>query len=176
MPPDRGTAARASMGPMLRRARGVDEAHAALAVLREAAAWASAAGLGMWEPAELREADYEAAAAADELVIGFEGEVIVATALLQTVDTVYWPEARPGAALYVHKVAVRRIAAGHGWLARLIDFAAEDARARGIPLLRLDTVLRPKLRAMYEAFGFRVLEEPPLTVYGRRVIRLERPA
>jgi GNAT superfamily N-acetyltransferase len=160
----------------LRRVRDAASARVGLAILREAAAWAAASGIAVWEPAELREAEFEAAAAAGELILGFEGASPAATMLLQSADAVYWPEAEPGSALYVHKVAVRRASAGRGWLPRLIEFAAQEAHQRAIPFLRLDTVHRPKMQAMYEDLGFRVLAEEPMTMYGRRIIRLERRA
>jgi GNAT superfamily N-acetyltransferase len=93
---------------------------------------------------------------------------------LQTVDDFYWPEAAPGAALYIHKLAVRRAFAGQGLLGEMLAFAAADARARGIPLLRLDTFLRPAMQLMYERHGFSVVAETPRTVRGRQIIRLER--
>jgi GNAT superfamily N-acetyltransferase len=162
--------------PELRRVFDAASATRALAILREAAAWAAQAGIGVWSQEELRETDFLAAAAAGELVLGFERGEAAATMLLQTADPVYWPEAEPNSALYIHKVAVRRASAGCGWLPRLIEFAERDARGRGLPLLRLDTIYRPKMQAMYERFGFVLLVEEPLLRYGRRVIRMERRA
>jgi len=127
-------------------------------------------------PEELRDAEFQAAAAAGELILGFEGSEAAATMFLQSADAKYWPEAEPGSALYVHKVAVRRASAGRGWLQRLIYFAAREARDRGVPFLRLDTVHRPKMQAMYEELGFRVLVEEPIVMYGQQMIRLERRA
>jgi GNAT superfamily N-acetyltransferase len=162
--------------PELRRVFDAANANRALAILREAAAWAAQAGIGVWSQDELRESDFLAAAAAGELVLGFERGEAAATMMLQTVDPVYWPEAEPDSALYIHKVAVRRASAGRGWLPRLIEFAEQDARERGLPMLRLDTIHRPKMQAMYERFGFVVLVEEPLSRYGRRMVRMERRA
>lgn len=160
----------------LRRVFDAASAKRALAILQEAAAWAAQAGIAVWSQAELRESDFLAAAAAGELVLGFERGEAAATMLLQTADPVYWPEAEPNSALYIHKVAVCRASAGRGWLPRLIEFAERDARERGLPMLRLDTIYRPKMQAMYERFGFVVLLEEPLARYGRRMIRMERRA
>ena len=146
----------------------------ALALLLEAAAWAAARGIDLWRRAELREDDFAAAARARELILGYADTEPVATMLLQSSDSVYWPDAAPGSALYIHKVAIRRAYAGQGWLSRLIAFAVDDARERGIARLRLDTILHPKLQSMYERHGFSVLAEEPLLVAGRRMIRMER--
>jgi GNAT superfamily N-acetyltransferase len=150
------------------------EVHDAVAIIREAATWAAARGIDVWAPLEIREEAFEASARKAELLIGFADTTPAATMLLQTEDPVYWPNEAPASALYLHKVAVRRSFAGQGWLARLIDFAVVEANSAGIPRLRLDTILRPKLRSMYEQHGFRVLEEEPLLVYGKQMIRMER--
>ncbi|MBS0393154.1 MAG: GNAT family N-acetyltransferase [Proteobacteria bacterium] len=160
--------------PAVVRRVSVNEIPVALEILREAATWALARGVNVWAPHELRERDFEPPARADELVLGYAGATPVATMLLQSVDRKYWPEAVADEALYLHKVAVRRTAAGQGWLGRLISFATDDARARGIGRLRLDTLAHPGLRGLYERHGFRALPEAPLTVGGRRMIRMER--
>ncbi len=160
--------------PACVRRVSADEVPAALEILREAAAWALARGVDVWAAHELREQDFEPPARAGELVLGYAGATPVAAMLLQTVDRKYWPEAAPDEALYLHKVAVRRTAAGQGWLARLVSFATDEARARGIGRLRLDTLAHPGLRGLYERHGFRTLPEAPLIVAGRRMIRMER--
>jgi len=150
------------------------EAHDALAIVRESAAWAAEHGIEVWAAHELRAETYRRAAGQSELVIGYADATPAATMLLQREDPLYWPEAAPCSALYLHKVAIRRAFAGQSWLGRLIDFAVADALDNGIRRLRLDTILRPKLKAMYERHGFRVLAEEPLVMAGRRMIRMER--
>ena len=152
----------------------VTEGEPARSILLEAAAWGAARGTGIWSETELRSIDFAAAARAGELVIGHEGTAPAATMLLQTSDPIYWPHDAPGDALYVHKVAVRRAFAARGWLPRLIEFASAQARARSIARLRLDTILRPQLRSMYERLGFITVVEAPLLRNGRQMIRMER--
>ncbi|MBS0373808.1 MAG: GNAT family N-acetyltransferase [Proteobacteria bacterium] len=151
------------------------EAALAVDILAEASAWAATVAGEVWTAAELDVGAFAAAATRGELVLGLAGARPVAIMLLQTEDRLYWPEMAPGSALYVHKVAVRREVAARGWLTRLLDYAQRDARDRGIGFLRLDTMPRPKLRAMYERHGFRVLDEPPPIVNGRPMLRLEKP-
>jgi GNAT superfamily N-acetyltransferase len=150
------------------------EVHDALMIIREAAAWAAARDLDVWSERELRYDLYLEAARRSELVIGYADAVPVATMLLQSEDPIYWPEAAPGSALYVHKVAVRRAYAGQSWLTRMFGFAVAEAAGAAIPALRLDTLLRPKLQAMYEGEGFTRLAEPPLVVGGKQMIRMQR--
>ncbi len=153
---------------------GRDGAPAAVAIVREAAAHFAERGADIWTPDELREADFLAAADAQELVLGYTDARPAATMLLQAADPLYWPNAAPGSALYVHKVAVRRSFAGGGWLDRLIGYAAGEAREHGCRYLRLDTLEGPTLRSLYERLGFTALREPPLVVRGRPLIRMER--
>jgi len=128
----------------------------------------------VWNDSELKEQDFRSAAAAGELVMGFERDCAAATMLLQSSDAVYWPEAAPNTALYLHKIAVRREFAGRGWLTRLIDFAAGEARDRGIGRLRLDTLCRTPVEQLYARHGFAVLDEAPFVVRGRLMVRMER--
>lgn len=156
------------------RRGAVADAPVALSIIEEAAAWAAARRMDVWYPQELRLEDFSKAAAAAELVIGYADDVPAATMLLQAADPVYWPDEAPRSALYLHKVAVRRAFAGQSWLRRLVDFAAEEAQRARIARLRLDTIQRPKLRSMYEGHGFHVLDEPPLAMFGKTMIRMER--
>ena len=66
--------------------------HEALAIVREAATWAMANGVGVWELHELRDDAFEAAAWKSELVIGYADAAPAATMLLQPEDPLYWPD------------------------------------------------------------------------------------
>ena len=78
----------------------------ALAVIREAAQWASARGTPVREASELRDELYESAARRRELVLGYAGETPAATMLLQAEDPLYWPLDAPGTALYLHSAGL----------------------------------------------------------------------
>lgn len=102
----------------------------------------------------------------DELRLGWWDGEPVATLVLQREDPWVWPEARPGEALYVHRLSVAPGFTGRGLAARLLDHAVRETRGAGRPFLRLDTGAdRPKLRALYEGYGFRFVEEKPRTHY-----------
>ena len=146
----------------------------AVRILKEAAQWLIERRIGHWSVDEFRMEDFAAAADAEELVIGLEDGAAAAVMLLQITDALYWPTESPGAALYIHKLAVRRAAAGQRWSARMIAWAATEARARAIPRLRLDTVPGPALRDLYETYGFVVVDPGPIKVGAVTVIRMER--
>jgi GNAT superfamily N-acetyltransferase len=155
---------------------GAEYANEAVSILKEAATWALSRGIDVWHLDELREQDFHEAALRGELVMGFDAAQPAATMLLQSHDPIYWPEIAPDTCLFLHKIAVRRAHAGRGWLGRLIEFAAEDARRRGMSWLRLDTLHASPLRDLYERCGFSTLEEPPLMHLGRRMIRMQKRA
>jgi GNAT superfamily N-acetyltransferase len=146
----------------------------AVGILQGVTHWLKARGHSYWSVDEFRIEEFEAAANAGELVMGFEGDQGAAVMLLQRMDPRYWPTEPPGAALYIHKLAVRRISAGRRWGARLIEWAAGEALARGVGRLRLDTVLGPVLPSMYEQQGFIVVDRYPMRVGPVTVIRMER--
>lgn len=156
--------------------RTVDAAHARRAVnmLKDVAQWLIDRGMGHWSVDEFRVADFEAAGEAGELVLGFEGAEAAAVMLLQSSDTIYWPTEAPGSALYIHKLAVRRMSVGQRWSAHMVEWAAAQARARAIARLRLDTLPGSGLQALYEGYGFVAVDRYPIRVASVSVIRMER--
>lgn len=126
------------------------------AVLVEAATWLSERGTPMWKADELAP-DRVAQDVADGLFFLAECDGRIAgTVKFQLEDELFWPDRPRGEAAYVHRLAVRRAFAGRGVSTGLLNWAADRARAVGRPFLRLDCeAARPKLRAMYERFGFR---------------------
>ena len=83
---------------------------------------------------------------------------------LQDFDRPYWPEARDGEALYVHRLAVCRAHGGRGLSRAMLDWAAAEARRSGRTFVRLDTELRPALIALYENAGFARVDKTPIQV------------
>ena len=94
-----------------------------------------------------------------ELFGGFEGGDLAAVFCLHMNDLALWPEAAPGEALYLHKLAVRPESRGAGWTAAVVEWAAAIARQRGIRSVRLDTVAGSRLVSFYEARGFRLADK-----------------
>ncbi len=79
----------------------------------------------------------------------------VGTIKFQLADPLFWPDV-PDDAAYVHRLAVRRCFAGGAVSYAMLRWAAERAAVLGRRFLRLDCeASRPRLRAVYERFGFR---------------------
>jgi GNAT superfamily N-acetyltransferase len=78
----------------------------------------------------------------------------VATLALQWDDPIFWGEREPDAG-YVHRMAVRRDAAGRGYGAQLLEWAEERVAEAGREFLRLDCMQENlALRRYYEEHGF----------------------
>ena len=151
------------------------EADAALvsAILIEAATWIAAAGQPLWPIDQLTiEAIAPHVGAGDFILASVESEG-VATARLTQTDPECWPDALPGVAVYVHRIAVRRAWAGRGLAAMMLIWCDTHAARLGCGSVRLDCdARRPKLRALYEGLGFRFHSER--NVGHHTVARYER--
>lgn len=125
-------------------------------VLREAARWLDARGEPLWTDSELLP-DRIVDEVADGLYwLAEDGNVAVGVVRFQLEDPVVWPDLPSSEAVFVHRLAVRRAAAGGLVSSFLLRWASERGRQLGRPYLRLDCdAARPRLRAFYERFGFR---------------------
>ncbi|MBB6053252.1 GNAT family N-acetyltransferase [Armatimonas rosea] len=152
----------------------VDEAPLAAAILLEVSEWLVAIGQKNWEPEWFTPESMVPNAERGELWLAWDGSDPVGTMLVAATDEDFWPEDAPGAALYVHRVAVARRAAGRGVSQALLRQAEAETVAAGVPYLKLDCRAdRPKLRALYEAAGFQRVDER--TVFGwLHVVRYEK--
>jgi GNAT superfamily N-acetyltransferase len=142
------------MGVVVRLALPAD-ADAVVAVLHEAASWLDARGASLWRIDELAEAAIAAEVEAGLFWIADVDGVPAGVVRLQAADPDFWPDVPDGTSLFLHRLAVRRSVAGQGVSTELLRFAVERTRELGLASLRLDCVAtRPKLRAIYERFGF----------------------
>ncbi|MFY7069688.1 GNAT family N-acetyltransferase [Nocardiopsis changdeensis] len=121
-----------------------------LEVLDEAAAWLGARGIDQWPPRFDAEWVAGAVSRGETWLVGAGGEV--AGTITLDWDDPLWSDLG-GAAGYVHRMAVRRRAAGLGSV--MLGWASGAARRHGAEALRLDCVAsNARLRAYYEARGF----------------------
>jgi GNAT superfamily N-acetyltransferase len=126
------------------------QADEVLSVLDEAAAWLAGQGISQW-PARFELPWVRGAIRCGQTWLVAVDGTISATVTVDWSDPV-WGDAG-GSAGYLHRMAVRRRAAGLG--AVILDWAAGLARRRGRSALRLDCVAsNDRLRAYYEAAGF----------------------
>jgi GNAT superfamily N-acetyltransferase len=140
----------------VRQARRAD-VNAVEELLIEAARWVDALGEVMWEEGEL--AAGRVAAEVEEgqfflaVVDGEPGGAIK----FQLEDRLFWPDLTQSESAFVHRLVVGRRYKGLGVSTALLQWAVDRATSMGKRYLRLDCdASRPKLRAVYERFGFRV--------------------
>jgi GNAT superfamily N-acetyltransferase len=145
-----------TLGSPLTYTRAIADADVQCAcdIMVEAADWLAASGRRLWSR-ELLTPEKVRPRAGEAIVYlaRIDGQP-VGTFLLQFEDPDLWPDAAPGQALYIHKLAVRRSVAGTGVSRAMLEYAVAETRAVGRSLLRLDCAMRPKLWAFYESAGF----------------------
>lgn len=124
-------------------------------MLLEAAAWVDALGDVMWETGELSPDRIAAEVAGGQFVIAWVGGQPAGAIRFQLDDPLFWPDLAPGDSAFVHRLVVARRFKGQGVSTALLTWAVEHARALGRRYVRLDCDhSRPKLRELYERFGF----------------------
>ncbi len=157
----------------VRRAMAADTA-VVRALLIEAARWVDALGVVMWDEGELAAAAIEAEVRDGMFFVAeVDGEPAGAIRF-QLEDRLFWPDRPEGESAFVHRLVVDRRFKGQGVATALLRWAVDHARASGRAYLRLDRdASRPKLRALYEAFGFRFHSFRQVTSYY--VARYEYP-
>ena len=125
-------------------------------MLDEAARWVDALGVVMWDVNELAPEHVAAEVAAGQFVIAHRADDPAGAIRFQTEDLLFWPDIAQDDSAFVHRLVVRRHYKGQGVSAALLRWAVDRARALGKTHLRLDCdESRPKLRVLYERFGFR---------------------
>jgi GNAT superfamily N-acetyltransferase len=144
-----------AMRPSIRQARPQD-AESVIAILAEAAEWLKQRGMSMWREDELLPARLAADVGAGLFFVAeWEGQT-AGVVKFQLEDSLFWPDVPQNQSAFVHRLAVRRQFAGGGISSALLRWAVERARSLGRDYLRLDCeASRPRLRAVYERFGFR---------------------
>lgn len=144
-----------SKHPIIRPATP-DDIETVSAILQEAARWLEDTGKPMWRDSELLPSRIGDDVNADLFVIAMLNTEPAGIIKFQLQDSLFWPDVPQTDSAFVHRLAVRRRFAGKGVSTALLNWAAEKARSMGKRYLRLDCeASRPKLRAVYELFGFR---------------------
>lgn len=125
------------------------------AMLLEAARWVDALGVVMWEEGELDRGRIEREIAARQFVVAESGGDVAGAIRFQLDDELFWPDLPEGRSAFVHRLVVKRAFKGQGVSQALLQWSVERARSLGRDALRLDCDAdRPKLRRLYEDFGF----------------------
>lgn len=151
----------------------VPEVHA---LIRETAQWLIDRDEALWGEEEISGDELVQVAGAGELVTGRVSGELASCMYLHHEDRVFWPESRPGEALYVHRLAVSRRFAGLGYSRAMLDWSVRETRRIGRDFVRLDCEPRPKLLAIYRAAGFAPVDQGPIQVGRHWVVRQQKPA
>ncbi|HZM95755.1 MAG TPA: GNAT family N-acetyltransferase [Vicinamibacterales bacterium] len=124
-------------------------------MLEEAATWVDAMGVVMWEEGELAPGRVDNEIAAGLFFIADVDNDPAGVVRFQLEDRLFWPELTQDDSAFIHRLVVRRRYKGLGVSTALMEWAISRARTMGKRYLRLDTdASRPKLRRLYEGFGF----------------------
>lgn len=124
-------------------------------VLSAAAADLREKGQALWSPAEVSECAVSPHVHDGLYHLGLDGAQAVGVFRLEMQDPAFWPDMPEGTSAYLHKLAVLPARQGQRLAHRLLRHAVDLTRARGLGFLRLDCMGgRPRLRAVYESFGF----------------------
>ena len=129
-------------------------------VLHEAARWLEEKGEPLWRADEITAEQISADVKSGLFYIaecdGEEKREVAGVMKFQLEDAEFWPDVPAGESAFVHRLAVSRSFAGGMVSTALLNWATRRTRELGRPFLRLDCeAQRPKLRAIYERFGFR---------------------
>lgn len=131
------------------------EAPIVVAVVHEAAQWLEQRGIPLWTSVELDPGPMLAEVNAGLYVLAFDAGRAIGVMRFTLEDSLFWPEALPDEAGYVHRLAVRRSHAGKQVPKALLAWATARSAHLGRTWLRLDCeAKRPKLRKLYEDLGF----------------------
>lgn len=124
-------------------------------ILVEVAQWQEQAGAPLWLDGELGPEKIGAEISSGLFFVAEYANDPAGTVKFQLEDQLFWPDAPNPDAAYVHRLAVRRRYAGKGISMALLAWAVDQTQRLGRRFLRLDCDAdRPKLRAIYESFGF----------------------
>lgn len=133
-----------------------DDIETISSILHEAARWLEQTGQLMWRDSELLPSRIAEDVRAGLFFLAVLSTEPAGTIKFQLEDPLFWPDVPHSDSAFVHRLAVRRRFAGTGVSTSLLNWAAERARSLKKRYLRLDCeAARPKLRAVYERFGFR---------------------
>ncbi|MEW2315210.1 GNAT family N-acetyltransferase [Streptomyces bauhiniae] len=136
-----------------------DELGTVETLLRGASSWLASRGIDQWQYPPHRDR-IMAALEQGVCFLAFEDEEPIATIQVdEFADPEFWtPDDDPNDALYVHRMAISREAAGGGIGGRLLDWAADRAAWQGKGWLRLDAWKDNEgLHRYYKGAGFTLL-------------------
>lgn len=124
-------------------------------ILVQAARWMSESGQHQWNEDAVLWKTVSTYHKQSDFYIAYADNTPAACMALVERDPAFWPDAKQGEALYIHKLAVVRQFAGKGFAQKMVASAKQQALQKGIAYLRLDCHQdRPKVHQLYQREGF----------------------
>ncbi len=125
-------------------------------ILSEAAAWLDLQNMTLWHQEHISLSVISQDIKLGLFYIAVCEDIAAGVVKFQTEDLEYWPDISQTDSAFLHRLAVRRSFAGGGVSTQIFQWAIEYSRNLGKHFLRLDCVAdRPRLRLVYENFGFK---------------------
>jgi GNAT superfamily N-acetyltransferase len=144
------------MIPILVRQATLEDLATVSAILAEAAAWLDRQNMSLWQQEHISLSAIDRDIELGLFYIAFCGDLAAGVVKFQTEDLEYWPDINQADSAFLHRLAVRRSFAGGAVSTQIFQWAIEYSRKLGRHFLRLDCVAdRPRLRLVYENFGFK---------------------
>ena len=107
------------------RQAGVEDLDAVSSVLHEAAQWLEQRGMALWLDSELAPDRIREEVEAGLFHVAEADGIIGGVIMFQLEDPEFWPDAVPGEAAHLHRLAVRRRFAGGQLSSLLLDWSRE---------------------------------------------------
>jgi ribosomal protein S18 acetylase RimI-like enzyme len=127
----------------------------AILIMREVAEWCIESELKMWKLEELTREKLMENIIDENFCVGRINEEAAVSMILQWYDPYFWPHLNENESGFVHKLCVRRKFARMNLSQKMIEYAINECRKRGISYIRLDTDGdNAKLCEIYEKLGF----------------------
>lgn len=135
--------------------------------------WMVAHGVEQWRPGDMPlQRVVDEVADGQWHVVRDAGVGIAGALRLLWEDEPFWGPDQPPA-VYVHGLMVDRRRSGHGIGTLLLDWAADQGRAAGVGLFRLDCrTTNPVLRDYYEGYGFSVVGRKDFPTFSATLLEL----
>jgi len=132
-------------------------------ILFDTVRWLDSIGQPLWHENQITWERLSKDFIASDFKIAMLGGIPAACMAIVDYCPLIWPDIEKGQSLFIHKLAVKRFAAGKGLSDSLITHAKKMCKDKGIYALRLDCDKdRPKLRSLYERNGFICVAEKDL--------------
>jgi GNAT superfamily N-acetyltransferase len=138
------------------RQANLDDLSTVSEILAEAAAWLDFQNMSLWQQEHISRSVIQQDIKLGLFYIAFCEGIAAGVVIFQTEDLVFWPDINQADSGFLHRLAVRRSFAGGTVSTQIFQWAIEHSRDLGRHFLRLDCVAdRPRLRLIYENFGFK---------------------